>query len=461
MKPLVRIGRLSAAFLGSNLARGAIAFALSLVIGRALGVERFGRWVLCTTWASMLTVIVDLGFGVLLPRDGARSDACHGRLLGGALAARLLLLAPIGLVMYAAAPGIAADPESIAGVRLGVLLGASGAAYGCFGAMLRSQPAWVPTVLIVETAWSALQLAVSWILARSGAGVWPLVLLATIVQLAQIGSGFVLYAMAFGDRDPIRIPSRSETVALIRRAIPFAASGLVANVQTRVGPLMLGYLSTAAEVGMFAAASRMGTVARLVPGAMFAGALPVLSGEYGSDRAEAHRAYRSFNSVLVAVTLAAAIPFVAFAAPLLRLVYGDAFSKGAPSLMWIGIALLPAVTNSGKKILLYAAGAETIVVRWSTAALAVQIAASALLMPLAGATGAAISLAIGEAAIWWPLRRTVDQLVAPSVRVMPRYDTHDTTTITKTYSRGFRVFREFVGLVVNYRAGAGSAKTLD
>ena len=417
MRPLARIGRLSAAFLGSNLARGAIAFALSLVIGRALGVERFGRWILCTTWASMLTLVADLGFGVLLPRDGTRSDASPGRLLGGALASRLLLLAPLGLVMYAAAPRIAADQESIAGVRLGVLLGASGAAYGCFGAMLRSQPAWVPAVLVVETAWSALQLAVASIVAWAGAGVPPLILLATLVQLAQIGSGLVLYGMAFGDRDPIRIPSWSETVALIRRAIPFAASGLVANLQTRVGPLMLGYLSTASEVGMFAAASRIGTAARLAPGAMFAGALPVLSGEYGRDRTEAHRAYRSFNRVLVAVTLAAATAFVALAAPLLRLVYGDAFSKGAPALMWIGIALLPAVTNSGKKIFLYAAGAETVVVRWSTAALAVQIAASALLMPLAGATGAAIGLAIGEAAIWRPLGRAVARHGVASGRV--------------------------------------------
>ena len=196
---------------------------------------------------------------------------------------------------------------------------------------------------------------------------------------------------------------------MIRRAIPFAVSGLVANLQARVGPLMLGYLATPAEVGIFAAASRCGTVARLAPGAMFAGALPVLSGEYGRDRRQAHRTYGSFNRVLVAVTLAVAIPYVTVAGPLLRLVYGDAFSKGAPALMWMGIALLPAVTNSGRKIFLYAAGAETIVVRWSAAALAIQIAASALLMPLAGATGAAVSLAIGEAAIWWPLRRTVEQ----------------------------------------------------
>ena len=68
---LARIARLSAAFLGSNLARAAIGFGLSFALARGLGAERFGRWILCTAWASTLTVVVDLGFGVLLTRDGA------------------------------------------------------------------------------------------------------------------------------------------------------------------------------------------------------------------------------------------------------------------------------------------------------------------------------------------------------------------------------------------------------
>jgi O-antigen/teichoic acid export membrane protein len=406
MTPLVRIARLSGAFLGSNFARGAIAFALSLVIGRTLGVERFGRWVLCTTWASTLTVVADLGFGVLLPRDGARSDVSHGRLLGGALVARMLILIPIGIVIHVRAAGLVADAESIAALRMAVLLGISGAAYGCFGATFRSQPAWVPTVLLVETVASAAQLGMSWVLVRGGAGIPALIMLATGVQLAQIASGVVLYAFAFEHDDPIRVPSWSETAAMVRRAIPFAASGLVANLQTRVGPLMLGYLSTQAEVGAFAAASRFGTVARLAPGAMFAGALPVLSSEYGRDRDDAGRAYRAFNRVLVAITLAAAVPFIVLAGPLLRLAYGESFSNGAPALMWVGVALVPAMANAGRKIFLYAAGGETIVLRWSAAALAIQIAISTMLMPVMGATGAAISLAVAEAAISWPLRTT-------------------------------------------------------
>src|SRR5436190_778567 len=121
MNPLTRIAKLSAAFLTSNFARGAIGFGLALALGRGLGIERFGRWVLCTTWASTLTVAVDLGFGVLLARDGARKDARHGILLVAALAARLALLVPIAAVLYAFAPLMASDPESVAGLRLATL----------------------------------------------------------------------------------------------------------------------------------------------------------------------------------------------------------------------------------------------------------------------------------------------------------------------------------------------------
>ena len=95
MTPLNRIAKPSAAFLGSNLARAAIGFALTLAIGRGLGADRFGQWVLCTTWASLLTVAADLGFGVLLTRDGARPGAPAARLVGGALRLRLAVAIPL------------------------------------------------------------------------------------------------------------------------------------------------------------------------------------------------------------------------------------------------------------------------------------------------------------------------------------------------------------------------------
>jgi O-antigen/teichoic acid export membrane protein len=413
LTPLARIARLSAAFLGSNIARAAIGFGLSFALARGLGAERFGRWILCTACASTLTVVADLGFGVLLTRDGARVDSEPGRLLSGALALRLALAVPLAALLYAGAGHLSADAETIAGLRVAALLGTAGAAYGCFGALFRSQPRWLATVLGVETGCLALQLAGAWWLVHAGAGgaggesrtIVSLLLLAFAVQLGQIATAVVCWPRVFGDRGRVNLPSLRALVALTRRALPFAASGIVANVQTRIGPLMLGYLSTQSELGLFAAASRFGSVARLAPQAVFAGALPVLSHEHGRDRASAERVFHTFDRMLLVLSAAIVAGCALFAAPVLRLVYGPSFVNAAPALLWVSAGLIPLLSNAGRKVFLYASGGEGLVVGWSAVALIVQVSAGALLIPALGSAGAAVSVAVGEAVIWWPLRR--------------------------------------------------------
>jgi peptidoglycan biosynthesis protein MviN/MurJ (putative lipid II flippase) len=97
------------------------------------------------------------------------------------------------------------------------------------------------------------------------------------------------------------------------------------------------------------------------------------------------------------------------ATPVIRLVYGAAFIPAAPALLWIGAGLIPSLSNSGRKVFLYASGGEGLVVRWSAVALLVQLCAGAALIPTLGGAGAAIGVALGEAIIWWPLRRATPQ----------------------------------------------------
>ncbi len=407
MNPFSRIFKLSAAFLGSNLARAAIGFGLSLVLARSLGAERFGRWVLCTTCASTLTVIADLGFGVLLTRDGARfgRDGLEAwREVVGALWLRLVVAVPLAAGLFVVASHFGGAAETVTGMRVAALVGVVGAVYGCFGAMFRSQPRWLPTVLAIETAWLAAQVGGAWWLVRNGAGVGMLMALAAVVQVAQLASAAILWRPVFGAYGSARITYQTLT-RLIRRALPFAATGLVANLESRVGPLMLGYLATPAAVGLFAAAARIGRVTRLVPQAMFAGALPVLSHDYSRDPDEAGRVFRTFSRLILVFATLSAAACALLAAPLLALIYGAEFSSAAPVLVWIGIGLIPTLSNSAQKIFLYAAGGEARVVGWSTVALLIQAGAAAALIPAFGATGAAIGLTIGEALIWVPLRR--------------------------------------------------------
>jgi O-antigen/teichoic acid export membrane protein len=402
---LARIAELSAAFVCSNLARAAIGFALTLVLGRGLGAARFGGWILCTTWAATLTFIADLGFGVLLTRDGARPDAQPALLLAASLALRLALAMPLALVLVAAAPGLASDAELVRGLRAASLLGVAGAMYGCFGALLRSQPRWLPRVLGLETAWLAVQVAASWWTLQAGGGIVRLLAVAVAVQVAQIATAFALWRPVFGAGSAAPREVRAALAPTLRRALPFAASGIVANLQLRIAPLMLGYLAAPVELGWFAAASRVGRVARLAPQAIFAGALPVLAQEYARDRSEARRVSRTLDRALAAAAACAVAASLLFAAPLMRLIFGASFAPAAPTLMWVAIGLVPSLSNSARKIFLYAAGAESVVVRWSALAVVLEASVGVALIPALGSVGAAISIALAEAVIVMPLRK--------------------------------------------------------
>ncbi len=428
---LARIARLSAAFLASNLARGGIAFGLSLVVARALGVERFGRWALCTAWASTLTTACELGLGLLITRDAARGSrggdvvsalrGAIGRLCGRAIAVRLAVAIPGAAAMIAVAPLMAADPETVRGLQIAALLGAGGAAYGCLGAAYRSQPAWVATILGVETTWHGVQLAASvLLLTRSPrAGVPVLVGIALVVQLLQVVTALALWRRAFGHAEPLRVESWRGARETLTRALPFAAAGVVANMQTRLAPLMLGYLSTSSELGAFAAAARFGTTARLAPGAIFAGALPVLAHAHGDPPERSRAAFASFDRAFAVLAVATTLPGLLFAAPLLRLVYGRDFVGAAPALVIISIGLLPSLTNSAAKIALYAADRERVATAWSAVSLAIQGAAAMMLVPRFGALGAGAAIAIGEAVIWLPLRRA-----RTTLQMSPRSSPH-------------------------------------
>jgi O-antigen/teichoic acid export membrane protein len=190
--------------------------------------------------------------------------------------------------------------------------------------------------------------------------------------------------------------------------LPFAASGLVANAQARLGPLLLGVLSGPAELAAFGVATRLEGVARRLPYAAFGAALPVFSSPAGQTDGVRAR----FDALVRAFAIAAGLLLITGAGPLVRLTYGGAFVGAAVPLMWAGASLLPSLVNGGRKVYLNATGRDQIVLRWSATALAIQIAAAVVLMPRFGASGAMAAIGLGEIAIWMPLRRADRRVVS-------------------------------------------------
>jgi O-antigen/teichoic acid export membrane protein len=403
-----RLAGMSAAFATSNVARTAIGFATALVIGRGLGLEGFGRWTLCMAWAALLTMVFDLGFGVLLTRDAARDDPGVGRIVGAALCARFGVLLPACALFFAAAPWLTADPRTVTSLRIAPAIAAAGLAYSCFAPVFRTKPRSLVAILAIEAVSALAQTAGAWWLIRHGDGVASLLVLAAGAQVAQCGAALVLWRMTHGVRYRIECPRPIEALGILRRALPFALAGVIANLQVRIAPLLVGYLSGAAALASFGAATKIGNLVRMLPQAAFAGALPVLASEVQRGDADAVRS--RFDDLLLWFAGTAAVGLAIFAGPVIRVAYGVEFAPAATTLIWVAAGLVPALINSGRKVYLYASGLEQVAVRWSAVALVSQVVACGALIPTFGAAGAAAALAVGEAVVWWPLQRRVQPL---------------------------------------------------
>ena len=63
-------------------------------------------------------------------------------------------------------------------------------------------------------------------------------------------------------------------------------------------------------------------------------------------------------ATLTALSLCSAVALALLAAPLMRLLFGAPFAAAGPVLIWVAIGLVPAVSNSSRKVFLFAAGGE-------------------------------------------------------------------------------------------------------
>jgi O-antigen/teichoic acid export membrane protein len=391
----------------SNLSSAALGFVLSLSLGRGLGEVGFGRWTFCLAWASALTMLSQFGLNTLVTREAARDKARGNQFLIGGLVAQLLfsLLLGSGLLF---APNLGFDSESSAGLRLTILLIVAGTVYSSLAALFRAFE-WMLPILWLNVGGLHLQLPWPIQVLRSGGGVRELITVAGEVQVIQLVAALGLWWFKLR---PVAGPLRVEPPAvrqMVRQALPFAVAGLVGALQLRSSPLMLGYLRGAAEVGWFGAAARFSESAKLIPNGIAGAVFPALAAS-GSLAAglEAHEnLFRMFNRVLVVTGFAAAIGLSLFSRLLLGLTYGPDFLQAVWPLIWLALGLIPNLINGGLELYLYANGDETYVTWLGIAGVIVQVIASLPLILLFGASGAAIAMGLGEAAIWFPLRRRV------------------------------------------------------
>lgn len=362
----------------------ASALLVVVISARLLDVNEFAALATGLAVAGVLTAALDLGTGTLLSRDGAVSKSARGALFAGSLRDRLpicgvvLLLAPVaGLLL-----GRALEAVSVAVLALSGALSLS--VLGLFRACQDIRP-------------EALQKLASGTLA---------VVASTVVCLVAPRADAVLLAIAIVMLVTLApllrlAPSVAELgtdltwLAALRRAAPIGLLALATIAYYRSGTIALAALSNAEATAVYGVASGIAFGLLMVPNAITTALLPRLSSERRPDEFVACARRVLVWTSVIAVCIAAAC--AALAPVILPVALGPEYRAAATpfALLCLGIPLIAASGVIGTALLvvgrLQALGTQVAV------SLTVNLLVLVLLVPSAGAVGAALATLACEA----------------------------------------------------------------
>lgn len=390
----------------NNAGGAALAFLLSVVIGRGLGAAGLGQYAFVMAWITPLTMLADFGLGTLITRDVARDKAAAPGILHTANRALPIIAGLVFVGAWGALLVANLAPLLTVGIGLAALLVILDPWYGLYTALFRAFERMSP-ILFINVGGLTVQLALTWLVVTRGAGLIGAVGVLVAVNVVQLA-----ITWAWWRRSPCRVPFHAQAAPAVRKLIgqaaPFALAAVIAALGVRLNVLLLERLASDTSVGLYSAANRFVEAGRLLPNAFFGALFPALA-TLSTHPADLMRLFWRAARVLGAFSAALAIGLTLSAPLLLRLTYGAAFADAVPVLMLLAWSLVPSVLHALLNVYFYSLGREQLVNRISFGALVAQAGIGWLCVARWGAAGAALAVIVvecGALLVLW-LSRTV------------------------------------------------------
>jgi O-antigen/teichoic acid export membrane protein len=363
--------------------------ALFVVLAREEGPVGVGIFVFALAWSELAIALVNMGYDRYLLRLVAGDRAELDRGFFNVLTLKLVRAIPVvafssGLVL------ILGEDET---TRVCVLVltaallldGLTFTVHAAFNALERAEL--VAASLITQRLVSG---GLGVVLLVSGFGVEAV----AVAYAAGSALGFAL-AMALLARRigmPARVLPRGPRRELNRRSLPFAAQDLMAAGVARVDAVILAALATQAIVGYYGAAYRL-LEATLFLSVALQGAFAAMY-TYLSERTEP-----SINAVVqrslklsLALLTPCAVVLGVLAEPILELLFGAGFDAAVTPLRLLALTVVPLGIAILMWTLITSRREPRVLVVYSAATLALNIALNLLLIPPLDAEGAALAM---------------------------------------------------------------------
>ncbi|MDY0384090.1 flippase [Trichlorobacter sp.] len=370
-----------------RLVRMGVGLVVGVWIARYLGPEGYGLLSFAGSYVMLFSALALFGLEALVVRELVNDAANRAAILGTSFLIRLAS----GVLAYllAVATILVLRPGDSLALLLVALLGSSllFQASEVVDLWFQSRVASRYTVMVRIAAFlvsSAAKLAC----VLAGASLTAIAI-ATAVEALLVACGLVFVYLRKAERlsswrwDGVRFRS------LVRSAIPMVLSGVVLMIYLRIDQVMLGALTSEAEVGFYAAAVRISEVWYFVPAAIVSSLFPRIVELRATDQAQFEQQLQRLYNLLAFLGYAVALPVTLLAPWLVQLLFGSAYQPSAPLLavlIWAGLFANLTVARNAHFIALDWGRAQL----WtaSTGAIA-NILLNLLLIPRYGAMGAA------------------------------------------------------------------------
>lgn len=381
------------------------AFVMFAVAARLLGPSDFGQFSWSMNLALLLSTVAIWGFDIALIQMAGKAPGRLNELLSNTLAIRLLL-APVILASAILLTTISRQ-NVLVGVALTLVVIADALTQGYrAGAAVLQRQGEIAINLVVQRVLTA-GLAIGALVAGGGLiGMSVAYLFGAVVGLSVLAwSG-----RRIGLAPSRRHVSRSGMVELVRGSTALGVNYTLNLATFRVGILMLGWLTTDAEVGVYSVSYRIFEALLFVVWSVDRVALPAMTASTGDEpvRRGVHRG----ATVVFAVFVPYVVILLLRGEEILALAFGSPYdTESFPSTQLLALALLPYAAKYLLDLGLYARDRNRLVTAAAAISLTINVALGFALIPGLGSVGAAwatlISFVVQAAVVWLGLYRLV------------------------------------------------------
>jgi len=393
----------------SNFGGRALRAVLVIYAARLLGADGWGVFSYAISLVAFITSFMDIGINSILIRETvkAEGDAARRKVLSTAFITKTVGLALGILAVLFITPHVTSVKEvnSILGIIIFVLIFDTFRDFG-FNIIRSLEKMEWEAALYILTNVAILAFGIVFLLLSKS--VQSLALSYAIGDSVGLIATYWLLKNHLGGL--LRNFSKSTLKMIFLSAWPFAISGILGVLMLNADILIIGWLKSATDVGLYSAAQRIVQLIYLIPAIIGISALPTFSRLANKDNAKMRRVIERLVSLTFAFGIPIAIGGFILGGPLILLIFGQAYAGGIPSFQILILTILadfPAVIFSG---LIFSYDRQRTLILNSVIAGTLNILFDFLLIPHLGITGSAIATFLAQFIsmryLWWIAKRT-------------------------------------------------------